>query len=516
VRNLAIAIVVAVLSLGAAVPPTPVVIDGRALASSSLATIKGKEYVALRSLGVALGAQSTYDGKRKQATLTTEFREAVFVVGKSVALVNGVRRALDAPPLVVGGRVVMPLRASALAMGASVGYDRPTHSVVVSTRGVNTVPGGGGAARSALPSANTLEGTVTDVQASMVPPAVAIDVDHLTYTITVPEGTKIQFRDTHGGSNGSGPLSAVRPGDTLIATVDSGGHLIAIADIFTGFGGKIASASAENMVLTNGRVVEADPSQTTVMLDGRSATFAELQAGDLVTVRADPRTGKVRDVVALTPGGIRASATATPSSGTPPSTSGSNSGVEIAGVTDDADHAFRAGQTLHVTMDGTAGGTALFDLSNVVVANRMSETRPGHYEGTYVVGVGTNLVDAPIIVRLQKNGLTAQAEGPDPLAIITSPPSVEDVKPEAGSQVNNARPNIYATFSTFGDRGMNAQSLKMFVNGKDVSAQATRTAAFISYLPASAFGGGTITVEVTGADTAGNPLDFKWSFSIVR
>jgi len=512
VRNLAIAVILAVLSLGAAVPPTPVVVDGKGLASSALETIKGKEYVSLRSLGDALGAQVAYDKTRRQATITTEFREAVLVIGKAVALVNGERRALDAPPLFVGGRVMMPLRATALAMGASVGYDQPSHTVVVSTRGVNTAPGAG-AARNALPSANTLEGTVTDVQTSMVPPAVAIDVDHLTYTITVPEGTKIQFRDTHGGSTGSGPLSAVRPGDTLIATVDSGGHLIAIADIYTGFGGKIASASAENMVLTNGRVVEADPSQTTVMLDGRSATFADLQAGDLVTVRADPRTGKVRDVVALTPGGMRASATASPNSS---GTSGSSGGIQIAGVTDDADHAFRAGQTLHVTMDGTPGGTAAFDLSNVAVANRMTETRPGHYEGTYVVDVGTNLVDAPIIVHLQKNGITAQAEGPDPLAIITSPPTVEDVKPEAGSQVNNAKPNIYATFSTFGDRGMDAQSLKILVDGKDVSAQATRTAAFISYLPASALSGGTIAVEVTGTDTAGNPLDFKWSFSIVR
>lgn len=511
-RNLAIAIVLAALALGAAVPPTPVTVDGKSLASSVLATIKGKEYVSLRSLGDALGAHVAYDKTRKQATITTEFREAVLIIGKAVALVNGERRSLDAPPLFVGGRVMMPLRATALTMGATVGYDQPSHSVVVSTRGVNTAPGAG-SARNALPSANTLEGTVTDVQTSMVPPAVAIDVDHLTYTITVPEGTKIQFRDTHGGSTGSGPLSAVRPGDTLIATVDSGGHLIAIADIYTGFGGKIASASAENMVLTNGRVVEADPSQTTVMLDGRSAKFADLQAGDLVTVRSDPRTGKVRDVVALTPGGMRASATASPPPGM---TNGSSGGIEIAGVTDDADHAFRAGQTLHVTMDGTPGGTALFDLSNVVVANRMSETRPGHYEGTYVVDVGTNLVDAPIIVRLQKNGITAQAEGPDPLAIITSPPTVGDVKPEAGSQVNNAKPNIYATFSTFGDRGMDAQSLKIFVDGNDVSAQATRTAAFISYLPASALSGGTIAVEVTGTDTAGNPLDFKWSFGIVR
>jgi hypothetical protein len=381
--------------------------------------------------------------------------------------------------------------------------------VVVSTAGVNAAPRSGPTPPS-VPRTNTLQGTVTEVRASMMPPAVAVEVDHLTYTITVPEGSKIQFRDTRGGSTGEGPLSQVRPGDTLIATLDASGHLISIADIFAGFSGKIASAAGQNMVLTNGRVITADKTQTTVSLDGRTATFAQLKAGDLVTVRADPRTGKVRDIVALTPGGLATSATATPGP------AGATGDVKITDVSDDAEHAFRVGQSLHVRMNGTPGGAATFDLSNVVVDNPMTEVRPGHYEGSYLIEVGTNLIDAPIIVRLQKNGLTAQAEGPDPLAIITTPPTVKDAKPDAGAQVNNPRPNIYVTFYSFGDRGLNAQTLKLVVNGKDVSAQATRTAAFVSYLPSADFGGGSVTVEVSGADTAGNPLYYKWSFTIVK
>jgi hypothetical protein len=495
------------LLIGAA--PTPVVVDGRPLPESALATVNDKSYVALRPVGEALGAQVSFDGKLRQATVTTEFREVVLVIGKAVALVNGESRPIDAPPLVIGGRVMIPLRAIAQALGASVTYDATTHSVMVSTAGANNAPHTG-PRPPRVPSTNTLEGTVTDVRAAMVPPSVAVDVDHLNYTITVPEGTKIQFRDTHGGSTGAGPLSQVKPGDTLIATLDAAGHLISIADIFAGFSGKIASVSGQNMVLTNGRVVESDKTQTSVLLDGRTATFAQLKAGDFVTVRADPRTGKVRDVVALTPGGLATSATATPT------TAGTVADVKIADVTDDAIHPFRVGQTLHVKMDGTPGGTAMFDLSNLVVDNPMTETRPGHYEGSYLVEVGTNLVDAPIIVRLQKNGLTAQAEGPDPLAIITTPPSVKDAKPDSGTQVNNPRPNIYVTFSSIGDRGVDAQTLKLVVNGKDVSGQATRTSAFISYLPSEDFAGGSVTVVVSGADTAGNPLYYKWSFTVVK
>lgn len=495
----------ALLLLGAA---PAVVIDGKPLPAAALADVHDKTYVALRAVGDALGAQVRFDGRTKRATVTTEFREVVFTLDKPFALVNGELRAIDAAPAMVDGRVLIPLRALAQALGASIRYDADSHAVLVSTAGTIGAPSTSGTAPS-VPSTNTLQGTVTDVEASSIPPAVGVDVDHLSYTITVPDGTMIQFRDTHGGSTGRGPLSAVRPGDTLIATLDSGGHLISIADIFTGFGGTVASASSTNMVLTNGRVVESGP-QTSVLLDGHAGTFSDLRAGDLVTVRADPRTGKVRDVLALTPGGAATSATATPSAGA------GTGDVKIAAVSDDADHALRTGQTLHVRMDGTPAGTATFDLSNVIVDNAMKETRPGHYEGSYVVEVGTNLVDAPIIVHLAKGGLTALAVGPDALAIITTPPTVKDAKPDADSQVNNPRPNIYATFSSFGDRGISAQSLKLVVNGKDVSAQATRTADFVSYLPPSDFPGGRVTVEVSGVDTAGNPFYYKWSFSVVR
>lgn len=507
-RPLALPVIV-VAVLAAAPAPTPVVVDGANLPASALATVDDKSYVSLRALGSALGAHVAFDAKLRQVTVTTEFREVVLEIGKRVASVNGQQQPIDAPAVFTAGRVLVPLRAVALAMGATISYDSSSHSIIVSTAGVNTVPRGGPTPPS-VPATNTLEGTVTDVQAAMAPPAVAVDVDHLSYTITVPEGTKIQFRDTHGGSTGAGPLSQVRAGDTLIATLDASGHLISIADIFAGFGGTIASVAGQSMVLTNGRVVEANPTQTTVTLDGRTASFAQLKAGDLVTVRADPKTGKVRDVVALEPGGLATSATATPT------VPGGSADVKIAAVSDNAGHAFRVGQTLRVKMTGTPGGTASFDLSNVVVDNAMSETRPGEYEGSYLVEVGTNLVDAPIIVHLTKDGIAAQAVGPDPLAIITTPPTVKDAKPDPGSRVNNPRPNIYVTFATIGDRGLDAQSLKLVVDGRDVTAQATRTAGFISYFPPSDLESKKVTVELTGVDTAGNQLSYRWSFTVAR
>src|SRR5205807_4421333 len=114
---------------------TPVVVDGRALRASDLATVNDKAYVALRPVGDALGAQVSYDSQLRQATVTTEFREVILVIGKPVAFVNGESKPIDAAPLLIQGRVMIPLRAIAQSLGASVRYDAGTHAVMVSTAG---------------------------------------------------------------------------------------------------------------------------------------------------------------------------------------------------------------------------------------------------------------------------------------------------------------------------------------------------------------------------------------------
>jgi hypothetical protein len=259
------------------------------------------------------------------------------------------------------------------------------------------------------------------------------------------------------------------------------------------------------MVLTNGTVITADQNTTAVNLDGLSAGLANLKAGDIVNVRANPQTGKVREIVALSPAGARAA--------TLPATSATNSSLMIAHVNNDA-AALHAGQTLHVSASGTSNAAASFDLSNIVLGVGMRETNPGHYEGAYVVEVGTNMVDAPLFVRLRKGNDVAVAAASTPLTIITQPPEVRDTAPANGARINTMRPSIYATFATLGGKGMNTGSLRLFVNGRDVSDQSTLTAGFVSYYPATDLSAGPISVEVKGADVAGNALDYRWSFVI--
>jgi len=192
-----------------------------------------------------------------------------------------------------------------------------------------------------------------------------------------------------------------------------------MADIFASTIGTIAAVAGRAMVLTNGKVVAADQGNVSVRINGHDADFSALQQGDKVSVRSDPNTGRVRDIVALSPAAPNASGSATPSATAADS-------LQIRSVHENADHAFHAGQNVHVQMEGTPGGLARFDLSNIMIDNAMRETYPGHYEGDYRVGVGTNLADAPIVVRLRKSGEEAVAQAPDALTIITTPPSVRE------------------------------------------------------------------------------------------
>ncbi|MDQ6781554.1 MAG: copper amine oxidase N-terminal domain-containing protein [Candidatus Eremiobacteraeota bacterium] len=480
-----------------------VAVDGHSLPADAMQMVEGRQYVTLHALAAVLGADVTSNGQADTVTLTTLLRQVIFHVDDRVAVVDSQRVSLDAPPRRIAGRVLVSLRSLATSFAASLTYRRQDHTVVVTTRAGS---GSAGWTQRPVSATKTLQGTVSAVQTQGAA-SVQLAANGDTYTIAVPLGARIEFRDVRGALTGSGSLGQVQPGDALIVTLGAGDQLIAMADIFASTIGTVAAVAGKAMVLTNGKVVAADQGNVSVRINGHDADFSALRPGDKVSVRSDPNTGRVRDVVALSPAVPNASGTATPSA------TGASS-LQIKGVRENADHAFRIGQDVRVEMDGTPGGLARFDLSDIVIDNAMRETYPGHYEGDYRVSVGTNLADAPIVVRLRKNGAEAVAQAPDALTIITTPPSVRETAPASGQQINNPRPNIYLVFGVASDKGMDVASLRVLVNGQDVTGLAIRTSSYVSYYPRSPLRPGTVLVEVRGTDIAGNALRYQWSFFI--
>jgi hypothetical protein len=174
-----------------------------------------------------------------------------------------------------------------------------------------------------------------------------------------------------------------------------------------------------------------------------------------------------------------------------------------------------AGETLEVTMSGTPGGHASFDIGDYLGGLEMSEISPGNYRGRFTIPDRFNVTRVPIFGHLMVGGSSSpRAEAAATLSAATTPPAVTDVAPPPNQTVNNSRPSIYATFAAPTEIPLNISSLTLIVNGHDVTSSTTRSGTFITYSPGVDYPDGRVTVLVRVSDAAGNTTERNWSFTI--
>src|SRR5262249_31688630 len=98
------------------------------------------------------------------------------------------------------------------------------------------------------------------------------------------------------------------------------------------------------------------------------------------------------------------------------------------------------------------------------------------------------------------------------LSVDTVPPRVRDRSPEPDSRVNSPRPNISAVFQDRGGSEINTEGVRLLLNGRDITRDATITKDFVTYTPRSPLSAGAQTVELRVADHAGNTTETTWKF----
>ena len=96
----------------------PIVVDSRVL-------------VPLRGVFEKFGAMVDYDDALRLATATLDDKVVKLVVGSAAASINGERMVLDVPAREFAGRVEVPLRFIAEALGTSVDYDAGSNTVAI-------------------------------------------------------------------------------------------------------------------------------------------------------------------------------------------------------------------------------------------------------------------------------------------------------------------------------------------------------------------------------------------------
>lgn len=190
--------------------------------------------------------------------------------------------------------------------------------------------------------------------------------------------------------------------------------------------------------------------------------------------------------------------------------------IKIYSVIHNGNRTLKKGEELKVTLNGTPGGKATFDISNFKSGLLMYEVKSGVYEGTYIVSQGDIVTDAVVLGHLSKNGKEVYAVQSEILLTLTGiGPKIAEVFPSDRSSVESDRPNIYITFDTQDSTLINPQSVKLIVNGVDVSSQTSKTTNFVAYYPYNPLPLKTnIPVEISAWDDYGNAVSLEWSFII--
>ena len=197
-----------------------------------------------------------------------------------------------------------------------------------------------------------------------------------------------------------------------------------------------------------------------------------------------------------------------------------NAEPKIAGITFKADDWYgwvQPGHTVNVELTGTPRGEATFRIPGLTDALPMKETEPGKYTAVWTVPTTkqVQLKDASILGELkigEKSAPAVQAAGH--VSVDAKPPTILDRLPEPNTRVNSDRPNISAVFDDAGS-GIWPPSMRLIVNGRDVSKEARVTANFVSYTPSQPLPPGETTIVLAIDDKATNEAKVEWKFDVL-
>jgi hypothetical protein len=341
-------------------------------------------------------------------------------------------------------------------------------------------------------------GSVAAVDVLSDPPTITLNYNSAVKTIPISRNAIVEVQDVNANVTTPGELADVRPGDFARIEMQKNGTVVRVVDAFGSRTGRIAAVAGNQFVLDDGHVIGGGR-LAEIALNGSAASFGDLKAGDVVSIRYNVESNEVRQILAS-----RSVAAVPVASG----------GLSIASVETNADRPLRAGDALDVTLRGTPGASASFDIGSYVTNLAMTERSPGVYTSRYVVPRGANFDEVPIIGHLSAGVASAPAaQAAQSISASSTPPGIGDVAPDQGATVNTSRPAVYATFASDAVP-VNPGTALMWVNGRDVSSECVRTAQFIQYLPSYSYPDGPVRVMVRVADRAGNTTTKSWTFTI--
>jgi hypothetical protein len=334
----ALPLMLVALTLAAWAMPVQVTVNGRPILFDQPPIMAGgRVLVPMRGVFEQIGTAVSYDYATRTITANSRAKHIVLQVGNTMATINGQTVVLDQAPIVVAGRAMVPLRFLSEALGAQVAWSPATETVTIMTPQVAVVR-------------------------PQPEPVTVLPAGPLVTSVTI---------DTPG---------PVAIGQTVHLTLYGQPHARAWFDI----GGHPRIAMFEQrpgVYVGHYRVEPIDNNPNA-----------------LVTAHLEMPDGRTA--------ALNASTTVALGSGSP-----------ITSVVHTG-HRLHAGQTMTVTLTGVPGGHAWFDVGHRT-RQLMTEVSPGVYVGSYTAGFLDYNPNAMVIGHLVlRDGRTAALQAPDGVAIV--------------------------------------------------------------------------------------------------
>lgn len=185
--------------------------------------------------------------------------------------------------------------------------------------------------------------------------------------------------------------------------------------------------------------------------------------------------------------------------------------IERFGVTPVA--RIEPGADLRFTLFGTPGARALLTIDGVVRDVAMQEVRPGRYEGAYTIRRNDNFPPSLNIVgTLEANGQITRSRLNQALLVDARPPTIRNLAPRNNETIAANPVSVSATFDDSGGVGVDPKSVKFFLGGQDLTANASITPQFLTWR--GDLRPGNYPVDITAADNAGNSVRQTWTFIV--
>ncbi|MGI5820265.1 MAG: copper amine oxidase N-terminal domain-containing protein, partial [Armatimonadota bacterium] len=470
----------------------------------------GRTLLPMRTVFEALGAQVFWDRATQTALGTRGAVTVRMTMNSTTAYINDRAVILDVPAQLINDSTYVPLRFPAEAFGAETNWDGAAQTVTITLPGIPTPTLTPAPAPAPTPTPTpTLTptpqpGTVTGVVAGSDPARVVLTVDDTLAAYPVTDSTIILRRGQQVAA------TELQPGDQAEVQHDAQGNATVVRATFEFVEGVVV-ARVPNQILLDVRddlFVVQPQAAVTVFGTNQPAQYADIDNGDTVVLRVTPGTSRVWAIAIKT-------ATVAPT----PTPIPVPDGPVIRRFYSNATTPLRAGQTLRVTLEGTPGGTASFDIGTVRKGIALREVRntPGRYQLDWVVPTDLNVLGVPLVGHLTVGRLgTSVAQSAEPVTIDTIPPVISVFGPARDQQTAIRQPDIAVWIADENGSGVNfaASAWALLSGSSSLPISLTRQEQLVT-LSFSPLPPGLITLVVDAHDLAGNRTRVEWSFTVV-